>query len=417
MVPSFAGEVMRVKLPRAPALGHGAWWASPAYVSILLAYPVITAVTRLRISPENLALGERVDVWVQALTLAIAWLVWLLAKPAEAWSSLVYVFLATTFMAWIVFVVVVTVHGDEFRREYLAAGSALIMLILKPISYPDLLRALRILFVCIVAGTIATLPLWRILSDSSSVTLNQIPQFFGLDRSGWYGFAPGVQGHFGTTGAVVAMLAFAFSGVWRWTFVVFGLVIVFVVGSSGTIPALVAGVIVLALGHSGRPRIAPLIAGLGVFGASLIFVYLSNPTGSGRLELWTHWLGNWADRPILGWGVTGIVDFAPTMHLSNGVLNPVQHMHAHNFFVDALTRVGLVGLTFMLIPLIIAVIIGWQALQRNFAVPLAAVSVLLIAGQFDIEPYFNFWSIGLMLLTLSVLLSRQVTNQDTPVKL
>jgi O-antigen ligase len=99
-----------------------------------------------------------------------------------------------------------------------------------------------------------------------------------------------------------------------------------------------------------------------------------------RLKIWEFGVEKFLQRPLLGWGL-GTINMLASIH-SGGVVN-----HLHNFYLETLVGLGLVGTTLLLLNIGILFRIGWKAfrggaLDGNMGSLLLGLLVLTAVFQF-----------------------------------
>lgn len=110
-------------------------------------------------------------------------------------------------------------------------------------------------------------------------------------------------------------------------------------------------------------------------------------TLNGREEIWAIALSEWRNSPIFGYGPTL---FSLEFRQSIGLLNAT---HAHNQFVDDLSRAGLVGATALVIYVLILLILCLRTAKITGGLSVALLLVIVLRGVSEVP--FALYSYGL----------------------
>jgi O-antigen ligase len=99
-----------------------------------------------------------------------------------------------------------------------------------------------------------------------------------------------------------------------------------------------------------------------------------------RLKLWEYGMEKFQQRPLLGWGL-GTMNTHLSMH-TDGVAN-----HLHNFYLETLVGLGLIGTTLLLLNIALISRMAWLAYQRgamekDMGTLLLALSIITVIFQF-----------------------------------
>lgn len=85
------------------------------------------------------------------------------------------------------------------------------------------------------------------------------------------------------------------------------------------------------------------------YSADILIALGRDPTLTGRSELWAFGLDFWAQKPLLGWGYSGIfsdVENAPSWIINDHAY--YQAPHFHNAFIQSLAELGVIGFLFLM---------------------------------------------------------------------
>lgn len=121
-----------------------------------------------------------------------------------------------------------------------------------------------------------------------------------------------------------------------------------------------------------------------------------------RFEMWKGAAHLIADKPLLGWGETGYRQGMAQL-VEQGIINPVvlEFGHAHNEFIDAFAKRGLVGLTALLLLYVVPMKLFGQYLRHSNlevrATALAGVILSLAYMDFGLSQTFLAHNSGVMM--------------------
>lgn len=266
---------------------------------------------------------------------------WALYRGPIKRSRTVTVFMLGNILAWIVIAGLVWRDGDQFNFTTWLAPIVFIAVLLKPPRLSGVLAAadsLALGFLAIAATShiLHLTGLVLLPDDGAALRLPAFVQVLGLEQR-WMGpFASTSDA--GPVGAFLIMYGLMRFGWRRWLLVAGGVLILLAASSWTSLYSVALGFLV-ALWF--LPAVGPIQLTLArrwaVTGVTLllgaIFIALTDPTFNARTPLWGDYLEAWTRFPLLGLGTNGI--------LSN--MEWFTHQHAHNYYVDILTRHGLVG--------------------------------------------------------------------------
>jgi O-antigen ligase len=233
-------------------------------------------------------------------------------------------------------------------------------------------------------------------------------------------------------GGLLLVLALRRRGWDSWVFAVTGLAILALTASRTSQLAALAGVLLVlclpwvlrAPRVSAPPRGIMAVAFVGVValllapawlaptvlgpGTSDGNVYLSSAmTLTGRTTLWPVYVELWQSSPWTGLGASGIFEA-----IYSGVLPP-WGSHAHNTYLDALTRNGVVAFVLVLAVFVVAALATLRDARRGLPVGLAIVGLLVVAGLGHTTIEWRYPEVPLVALILVVLMSGAAPGRST----
>jgi hypothetical protein len=368
-----------------------------AYFGVLLLFPLLTGA--LRTASRDLAfLGERVDLPGQLAAALMAFVLAAVATPRKRYPTQARWFLLILFSGWAGLMSVSLWHGDDFRREFLVVPLAIGLLLWRPLDSRDLVNAIKIQ----IAGTALILLVFSVaLLDLESLLGSLGPR--GTAAPGNWAWAGGWGPFlFGTYMGALGISSLLLRGTWRFAGIALGLVGIYWSNSEGVYLALLVALAILLLTTTFTKNHKLLVAlGLIAIVVPLVsYMLLTNPTGSGRTLLWQRFLEVWLEYPVAGTGTSALP--VATGPIGEGQIVFTQ---AHNMFVDALTRFGLIG--FLAYTLIFAFAAWAIARSRPYGVAQGLFVFIFVASLLDYTVPLEFWSAGMSFLVLAVLIGTQ----------
>lgn len=390
--------------------------------------PVATAVDRLL---ELLVPGPVIaSTWQAAFVFdvvagVVAVLLFLRYRPRSSWSPAVVWCLTTVLLVWVVAIGLSVSRGDGV--------SALALLVPLAAALPALKRPdpaavwlgvdifcwtlLGVSAVALAAEVLGLIPSWYHGSPDPAAYIagERLAYWIPLaDPLGLDARWAGPFGHpslAGPVGAFLLVYGLGRTGVRRVAFIVGGAAILLLAAGRGPLLATAIGVLVMLVTGAIRGRhrtlawvLAGVTAAAFVVGAALM---VRGNTGlTGRTTIWPEYLTLWRQSPLVGVGATGIWDA-----IDQGAL-PDWASHAHSLTLDALTRMGLLGLIAVLALLGQCLTLGVRAARRGQGVGLALMAVVVCGTLTDTLIDWRFTGPVLVTLVLAVLLAGSPLDVD-----
>jgi O-antigen ligase len=129
-------------------------------------------------------------------------------------------------------------------------------------------------------------------------------------------------------------------------------------------------------------------------------VVATNPRLTGRTDMWPGMLDLWSTSPVLGVGQSGFNEGIATGSLDVWVV------HAHNLWLDAGVRFGVIGLLLVVVVTALALISTWRGARLGQSVGLALVAAVAVAGLTDVSITWRYLTASTSALLLAVLMGR-----------
>ena len=342
--------------------------------------------------------GQSTSIVASFVVLGLALLLWILYKSSYTPSRVFRYFLIFNIVAWAVIALLVWRDGDSFAYTTFIAPVIYLIILAKPSTYKWSLTAgdyfaFALVAIAIVSHILHVTGIHQYSSDGAASRLPEFMTLLGFDQR-WGG--PFVStSDAGPVGAFIFFYSLLRTGWIRRTLAGTGIVILIISTSWTSIYASIVGIVVLlwfvpklfgrTLTQSFRVSATTVIA-VG----TVIYVLVLDPTFNGRVGIWADYLEIWAKNPLVGIGTSGLVD----MH--GDAL--ITHQHAHNYYVDILTRHGLFGFVVTIPVLIVAGVIAYRA-GRNGLVAAPALFVVFCVALVG-ETLVDWRSLGYVLMEL-----------------
>ena len=396
----------------------------PYLLTIMIAFLIGTYAEYLRHYlglAVPLIFGQSPLVYVTALGVAVAAILWILYRGERTHEPLLVAFFGLLLLTWVIHWAVSRIHGDGFTYAVLLYGPIVAALLLKTPRKDDLLAALQVLgwgIVVILVGT-------RLLEFAGVIPMLDVgPDFIAYERENyWLPFAGtlgpesrwhGPFGHAARTGAAAAFLLVLAVGTKnrsRWVFGAVAIVTMLLASSRGSLIAAAAGVALIVLFSDNiltrRVRRSVLLVGIGLVGLiGLGGVLMRNPTLTGRTTYWQLAIEVWQQSPLIGSGRGGMQASELAIAGSN----------AHNILLDALVKFGLVGAITAMAALAVAVALAIQAARIRVALPLGIISTYAVLGISEADTEWMAITLPWLWLVLAATLAGRVREPlPTPI--
>lgn len=363
--------------------------------------------------PEGFTVrGQALAIVIPVVLFPISVLLWLVYKGKRIQSPWAGAFLVGLGIAWVIHMVIIRHHGDQYPHTVWLFIPVLVMLFFKAPKCDEcwvviLIFAWSAAFILVTTRVLEAtnaIPMFRI--DPGIIEWEKNQYWLPVsDLLGINGRWPGPFGYNSKTGFIGALLVLISIARWSkssWVLLPIGLLVVLATASRGSFLALLAGCIVMVIFATRGPitRI-PLALRAATFAVLVVlvgFTFLQNPVGttgrSGPDGIWSNFLNLWSTSPWLGVGQVGILA-DPDAGIS---------MEAHNLFIQHLTRFGFVGITTQYLVIAIAIALMALAAYHGLSWPLALATTFYFASLTEV--FQDGWlqhSVYSMLLTLATL--------------
>lgn len=391
--------------------------APSAYLSALIVGAVLVPTVDLLL-PGVTVLGEVDVAQAMAVTFGIGVLVlWLRCRHCPRPGALEGAFLLVALAAWALATGLAILNSPTPQPSALLMGLLLVLVWAKPPNVQDAHRSADVLgwtlvgvvLVAVLAESLdlvgswyAQLDAWALRDYERSSYWLPLADMFGLDGR-WAG--PFIHpNRAGPVGALLLVLGLARTGARRVAFVATGVAVLLLAGSRTSFVAAAAGLATLAavrwLGRQGRVPAWGKVVVLAVAVLGFLAVWLVPNAGmSGRTTVWPVYVELWRESPWTGVGASGL-----GVALQEGTVPPWA-THAHNLWLDALTRYGVVMLALVLAAFVLALVVTVRAARGGRGLGLAMGAVLIVAGLGHTTIGWIYPEVGLVALVLAVLMS------------
>jgi hypothetical protein len=377
-------------------------------------------------------MGQSPGIYLPFLLFPLSFILWLLCRNYGVRNVWLSVFLGGLAVSWCIQYLLIRIHGDLYIHSVWLFLPVVAMIWWKPPTWSSAWNVLRVLAVSAVLVMAITFALEKFdlipqfLAEGSTASAFEsenywLPLMDIMQLDGrWHG-PFGYASKTAFISAFVLLVGLVDKGWGRWFLVVAGTLGLLLTGSRGAYLALAAGIGVLLLfarfGPVGRISIW-LRLSLGAVGFVLVsfLLYTQGALGlTGREPLWSGFLNIWRESIWLGVGQSGIASSPRIVEW----MDP-SWMDAHSIYVQELTKSGVVGFASVFTVIAIGFIVALIAAIRGFSLPLAIITVYLVAGMTDLLN--NGWvhfSIPNLLILMSVLgaasyLSREANSRPHP---
>lgn len=313
--------------------------AAPYLVALAVSTPLYTIANYLWADHPFLK-AQPVSLVLEFTCFAAALILWIPYRPPKSASPLLTAFMIGNLAAWAAIAWLVRADGGGFNFGTWLAVPLLLMILIKPPTFRSALSGTDAFALSLVAITVAS----HVLHVTHAFEFphafeSRLPEFLrgiGLENR-WEGpFASTSDA--GPVGAFLAFYSLMRHGWLRWILLAGGLFILLASWSWTSIFAALAGLIVLTwftprIGAVTMTNARRLVATILFVAGGLVFVVVKDPTFNGRIPIWGDYISAWLKYPWTGMGTSGILSHP----------NMFSHEHAHNYYIDILTRHGVLG--------------------------------------------------------------------------
>ncbi len=315
--------------------------AAPFYLVPIAASSVISIFLNYLWGGDLLLRGHPLSLVAVFIGTAVGIAAWALYRDAPSADLALRIFLVGNTIAWLVIAGMVWRDGDQFNFGTWLAPLIFLAILIKPPTMRTVLFAadvfaVGLLLISALSHVLHLMGIFTLPTDGAASRLPTFVHGLGLEQR-WAGpFASTSDA--GPVGGFLLMYAFLRKGYVRWILLVGGLLILVSSSSYTAGFAVILGLLVTMWFL--RWPTSPLITRLGkvslsilTISAGFLFVGATDPTLNARTHIWVDYVNVWSQFPIMGLGTNGI--------LAN--MDWFTHQHAHSYYVDILTRHGLVG--------------------------------------------------------------------------
>ena len=333
--------------------------------------------------------GQALSVVIPLLFFPATAFAWVCLRGRNTIDGLTRLFLIFMMISWLLNIALTIYHHDLFSHLAWIVPVFLVMIYVKPPTASEGFTSLRWFASAIAAMLTITLLLevvgiiqekWQspsLNSFNESHYFVPINRFLGID-----GRWPGPFGDYNTTALFGSLLIVLALVTWRrgsWIFVVIGAITLLITDGRSALGAGIVGIAVFAVfSPAGRLGTIPRNVRAWACGVALAlsaaYIFFRNTGLTGRQDFWPAFLNLWHQSPFIGVGTSGIAT-------SGGITQ--EWGHAHNQYIDVLTRYGIIGLLPTIATLMVAIALSLAAAQRGVPGPLAIICTYVIAGVGD----------------------------------
>ena len=390
----------------------------PHYLSVLAVVVAGMRWSQYLWPTDPTFLGQPPGILVTFVGFGVVTIVWYSNSQRHTPGFWLTAFLALAGLTWAFAFIANRIHGDAVNYAAFLTLLILALIWVKPPSSAETWTAIRVLGWSTVLMLVTT----RILELVNVLPVRHVPNWINwFDRTNYWlplrelmnldGRWPGPFGHNGDTamaGAVLIVIAVA-----QWhriaspIFLAVGVFTLMLTSGRASIGAAVAGIATVILfsrkgALSSVPTWVRLLIALG--GTAFVAVVLLGGSAgtTGRHAIWPAFFELWLTAPLTGVGTAGI-------STSGGLTE--QFGHAHNLYLDELTRHGVLAFLAMCAMIVIGILIGVRAALKGSS---GALAIMVAYVVFNVTEPRNDWihpTYPALLFMLSVLAANAwITN-------
>lgn len=376
-----------------------------AYLAVFVAgLPLSIAASDIAPAIPVLA-GQALAIVVFLGTSALSLVLWLIYPSLGGLSRMGYAALISWVAVWVLLSSMNIADGQMIDYRTYLVPLLLLMLVVKPPSIPASELAAKAL-VAFTFFAIAISEIEALASERRSTLLDFSVRFLNIsigEPARWSG-PFGNPNYAGPALALVAIYALTLRGSARVLIFSVSAILLLGTGSRSSWLGSLSGLAVYAIFSEGN-RLASIsrrtrAITLGTIGVILaVFLVYLDPTINGRTPIWSkHWTF-WKEQPFAGVGTTNI-----SQRMVPDPAFPLD-IHAHNLFLDAGSRFGIVGLLLILFAMLMTFLAVWPAAVRGRSVGLALATAFTVIGIVEVHGSWQYWNMPWLWVILGVTLT------------
>ena len=385
-------------------------------VSVVLGAPA--ALLGNYLDPNFAIKGQGWTVLAPWVAFLISLFLWFCYRPAVQWPRIYLWFLTTLVGYWAVVILTTRVDGDALNYTSIITPFIIVMVALKSIDRETVFQTLDVFAWSLVfASGVAQVAVWLGIVTPRLDFLLRLPllNIVGIDYR-WEGPFANVN-YAGPLAAFLIVYGVGRIGraTWqRWTWVTVGVAILIASEARGGFLAVLVGLFVLVVA---RPRVGPIelakrrrivavIVAVIVVGTALL---ISDPTGNGRLVVWSEFIAVWPLSPVTGLSSEALINLRESGELS------FFSTHAHNWLIQTLVDQGLIGLAVVLLALSFSVCIVLRGGRQVKAISIALLSLFLVASMVEDQitgAYLNLQFLSWLLIVSLASAERSLASDE-----
>lgn len=376
------------------------------YLSLLVVTVVIARMLQYFWPNSAILEGQNPAVVFTLLSLVLILLLWSFYRaPRKASRNLAF-FLALLAAAFAYEFLLGLSRDELWSYTAVVVPVALILLWLKPPSFPSVVTAMNTFCISLVGvAVIAQCAAGAGLVASRNYVEHRYFYFNQVDLLHWRWEGPfGNVNYSGPIGAYLLVYGLTRRGGLRVFLMSSGAIFMLASESRSAFFAAVVGVLVWLLckpriGRFALNPVAKSVAAVFVLALVALLIALLDPTINGRSEIWRDYLHVWIRTPLLGVGEGGI---AEAMGSGQIIFSGET---GHSLFIDTLSRSGILGFIFTVLVVGTVIALGWKAHRRGMSIGLILSMTFLAASLGELLTSWLYLSVLLLPLVLAGLMS------------
>jgi len=386
-----------------------------AYLAVLAVLPPSIMLTQFL--SKRLFDFSRIDIPLQAGGIALAALLLFLQGERVPNSRKFRLFLFALASSLVAIIAASLFHGSDVPRSVVVFLGALLLIYVGGASGASIERAIDILAASFLVACLVAL----VIAPPDSGPVNT----FGLTPTGYWvplGIVTpwevpwfGPERHYnilGQQGAFVMVWGLTRNAVWRIGLVSGGLLVVVLAGSRTSLLALIAGLAVMyavvTLRNPARRRnplnwVLPVVIPI----ALAVFFVSRNPTLTGRTGAWRNYLDVWVESPF-----TGVGDYRLILGRVREEI-PDWANTAHNLYLDALTRHGILAAMFTAMAVILFFALSVSGVRQGLTAPISIFTVFFVGNLTEQHLDVRYWSVQAAFIVYAALLASTTSRRQS----
>lgn len=383
---------------------------------IFIMLPVVALVSRILPQKPNFA-GQSLSIVISLFSVALALALWSAMPVRHSWPLSAWFFIISLTLLWLLVMLSRTIGGQGVAYSAIAFGTWTLMMMAKnPDSDDFRFAGLAMSWTLVAVLIFFEIAAYTDLLSSQAYGMGLSSTLLAPGRFGGPWDNPNLVGPIGASLSIFALVARSWS---RPTLFAAGALVVLASNSKAALFGLSAGLgvfaaaILLERWSSWRSSTRLVIGTIALLTSSGVITYAAmqmraDPSLDGRTRIWGAYFDLWLTKPLNGIGSVPAESF-----IAAGTLPP-SGVHAHNLWLDLVTRFGWVGLLLGSSLLISAFILAFRQFRHGQPIGLAMLGIFTVTTTLEVHFDWVYLSLPVVYLMASIFMNVRDAQHTKP---